>query len=92
MSIVGSTPSTDGMGDQQALSLYPIDIGGGIKREPSKPISEVTGETLKLLSGVILLYQGLLLHPPASALLVRGGLVCLNSAARFDKWNHAAVR
>ena len=22
----------------------------------------------------------------------RGGLVCLNSAARFDKWNHAAVR
>ena len=23
---------------------------------------------------------------------VRGGLVCLNSAARFDKWNHAAVR
>ena len=21
----------------------------------------------------------------------RGGLVCLNSAARFDKWNHAAV-
>ena len=24
--------------------------------------------------------------------LVRGGLVCLNSAARFDKWNHAAVR
>ena len=23
---------------------------------------------------------------------VRGGLVCLNSAARFDKWNRAAVR
>ena len=23
---------------------------------------------------------------------IRGGLVCLNSAARFDKWNHAAVR
>ena len=23
---------------------------------------------------------------------LRGGLVCLNSAARFDKWNHAAVR
>ena len=22
----------------------------------------------------------------------RGGLVCLNSAARFDKWNRAAVR
>ena len=22
----------------------------------------------------------------------RSGLVCLNSAARFDKWNHAAVR
>ncbi len=24
--------------------------------------------------------------------VVRGGLVCLNSAARFDKWNRAAVR
>ena len=24
--------------------------------------------------------------------VLRGGLVCLNSAARFDKWNHAAVR
>ena len=24
--------------------------------------------------------------------LLRGGLVCLNSAARFDKWNRAAVR
>ena len=24
--------------------------------------------------------------------LERGGLVCLNSAARFDKWNRAAVR
>ena len=24
--------------------------------------------------------------------MVRGGLVCLNSAARFDKWNRAAVR
>ena len=24
--------------------------------------------------------------------IVRGGLVCLNSAARFDKWNRAAVR
>ena len=23
---------------------------------------------------------------------LRGGLVCLNSAARFDKWNRAAVR
>ena len=23
---------------------------------------------------------------------MRGGLVCLNSAARFDKWNRAAVR
>ena len=23
---------------------------------------------------------------------IRGGLVCLNSAARFDKWNRAAVR
>ena len=22
----------------------------------------------------------------------RGGLVCLNSAARFDKWNRTAVR
>ena len=28
----------------------------------------------------------------ASQFDVRGGLVCLNSAARFDKWNHAAVR
>ena len=28
--------------------------------------------------------------PTATA--VRGGLVCLNSAARFDKWNRAAVR
>ena len=26
------------------------------------------------------------------ALVSRGGLVCLNSAARFDKWNRAAVR
>ena len=26
------------------------------------------------------------------ALESRGGLVCLNSAARFDKWNRAAVR
>ncbi len=26
------------------------------------------------------------------ASMIRGGLVCLNSAARFDKWNHAAVR
>ena len=25
-------------------------------------------------------------------IMIRGGLVCLNSAARFDKWNHAAVR
>ena len=24
--------------------------------------------------------------------IFRGGLVCLNSAARFDKWNRAAVR
>ena len=24
--------------------------------------------------------------------VLRGGLVCLNSAARFDKWNRAAVR
>ena len=24
--------------------------------------------------------------------MIRGGLVCLNSAARFDKWNRAAVR
>ena len=24
--------------------------------------------------------------------ILRGGLVCLNSAARFDKWNRAAVR
>ena len=23
---------------------------------------------------------------------IRGGLVCLNSAARFDKWNRTAVR
>ena len=28
----------------------------------------------------------------AAMKLQRGGLVCLNSAARFDKWNHAAVR
>ena len=28
----------------------------------------------------------------APAQLTRGGLVCLNSAARFDKWNRAAVR
>ena len=27
-----------------------------------------------------------------SELELRGGLVCLNSAARFDKWNRAAVR
>ena len=24
--------------------------------------------------------------------VTRGGLVCLNSAARFDKWSRAAVR
>ena len=35
--------------------------------------------------GVLSVY----LASPASD---RGGLVCLNSAARFDKWNHAAVR
>ena len=26
----------------------------------------------------------------AARVFVRGGLVCLNSAARFDKWNRAA--
>ncbi len=30
--------------------------------------------------------------PAAAISYVRGGLVCLNSAARFDKWNRAAVR
>ena len=35
------------------------------------------------------------LYAPADTgvnLALRGGLVCLNSAARFDKWNRAAVR
>ena len=31
-------------------------------------------------------------HTGATPGRVRGGLVCLNSAARFDKWNRAAVR
>ena len=33
-----------------------------------------------------------LLEATLDAVVVRGGLVCLNSAARFDKWNRAAVR
>ena len=32
------------------------------------------------------------LHSTVGKENTRGGLVCLNSAARFDKWNHAAVR
>ena len=35
--------------------------------------------------------DGTLLHGD-TILEGRGGLVCLNSAARFDKWNRAAVR
>ena len=35
-------------------------------------------------------HQALEYQTPAEVL--RGGLVCLNSAARFDKWNRAAVR
>ena len=40
-------------------------------------------------------YQSLQSIPLMSRLAAdsgRGGLVCLNSAARFDKWNRAAVR
>ncbi len=36
--------------------------------------------------------SGVIVENNGSALVERGGLVCLNSAARFDKWNHAAVR
>ena len=32
------------------------------------------------------------MKPPFYLVTLRGGLVCLNSAARFDKWNRAAVR
>ena len=35
---------------------------------------------------------GLLAFREFDDALGRGGLVCLNSAARFDKWNRAAVR
>ena len=31
-------------------------------------------------------------HQVRRRINLRGGLVCLNSAARFDKWNRAAVR
>ena len=49
---------------------------------------------LKDLPGIDNLVAGILgetfdVHDSA---LYRGGLVCLNSAARFDKWNRAAVR
>ena len=36
--------------------------------------------------------ERIILRPSSDETEQRGGLVCLNSAARFDKWNHAAVR
>ncbi len=43
-------------------------------------------------SGAGSLRQAILDANANPGLDTRGGLVCLNSAARFDKWNRAAVR
>ena len=57
-------------------------VSGEVTYSKRREASEVSPiETIRLLGKVEL--------PSAED---RGGLVCLNSAARFDKWNRAAVR
>ena len=57
--------------------------------DPNQNVRQLDREAYRLTRDVSLPYLYRLAAPP---LLERGGLVCLNSAARFDKWNRAAVR
>ena len=63
---------------------YGFDKCLGIARSDLHILNEDEACTLSTLDG--------LRDCVAHYLLDRGGLVCLNSAARFDKWNRAAVR